>query len=193
MARSTRSVGAVHPKTRRGGRHTCRTQASPAPTAKPATTLYGQPITPPLDTLEETAREDALLAAWAIHFASDAGIFGNRGFPGAQLAAHCYRACGFQPDKWAALVASFMGGARSELWTDIALADGPAAAQAAIAEYGAVFAPELEAEVHGTRQFPKPLPSWLDRSRIEPWLQLLASMESDARPSLLRRIFGRRG
>ena len=175
-------------KTRAEVREVERARAQAA-NAKPGTSIYGRQMTPVLETMEATARQDAELAGLAIRFASVSGILGF--CPGSRLATRFYTTCGFRPQEWDQLVTSLIVGARGDMWTAMAIAFGADALGTTVADYRAVFEPALAAYLNVTRGELVAAPAWLDQAAIAPWLGLLAAMEQAARPGLLGKLFGR--
>jgi hypothetical protein len=164
-----------------------RIKAAKRASAPPDMTSYGTAIAPAFESLEETAEEDGELAARAIDFALRHGRLHR--IPGRAVAAAFYEALGRGGDEWLQLAGGLSVTARADRWMAIAQRFGPDAAAQVATPYRETFVRKLELHLRrlGQGGYPTEDPT----GPIAPWLELLAAMERDAKPNLLRRVFRR--
>lgn len=157
--------------------------------APPGLTSFGTAMTPALDNLEETAVQDGELAARAIDYASRYGRL--RRVQGQAVADRFYESLNNDPSEWDELCGALILSARADLWIELTRRFGTDGVAQVTAPYRASFVAELERHLHrlGKGGWPTEDPG----GPIAPWLQLLAALERASKPSLARRLFGKRG
>lgn len=150
-------------------------------------TSYGTPMTPALDTLEETAAQDGEFAARAIDYAARYGR--TRHVPGRAVADAFYETLNKGGDAWRDLAGSLALTARADRWMALAQQYGPEATAQTAAPYRETFTRTLghHLSVLGQGGYPMEDPN----GPIAPWLLLLGAMERDAKPNLMQRLFRR--
>ena len=177
----------AHDERERVREQAARRKAARRAASPPGVTTYGTPMTPPHESLEETAEEDAEIAARAIDYASRYGRMYR--VPGHAVADAFYDALGKGGEAWSELAVSLALTVRSDRWIAVGQEFGPDAIAAVAGSYGRVFAATLEhhLKVLGQGGYPVEDPN----GPIRPWLLLFGAMERDAKPSLVRRFFRR--
>jgi hypothetical protein len=177
----------AHEARMRAVAETERIKAAQRANEPPGLTSYGTPMTPALESLEETAVQDGELAGRAIDYASRYGRI--RKVSGRAVADAFYDTLNKGGAEWQDLAGSLALTARTDRWIAIARQHGPDAAAQTAAPYREAFSRRLEHElrVRGQGGYPTEDPS----GPIAPWLMLLGAMERDAKPGLMRRLFRR--
>jgi hypothetical protein len=175
----------AHEARMRGAAEAERIKAARRVVEPPGRTSYGTPMTPALESLEETAVMDGEMAARAIDYAARYGR--TRRVPGRAVADAFYDELNKGGAGWRDLAGALAMTARADRWIAIAKQFGPDAAAQAAAPYRDAFTRALEHWLRALGQggFPTEDP----QGRIAPWLILLDAMERDAKPSLVRRLF----
>jgi hypothetical protein len=162
-----------------------RVKAEHRASLPPGMTSYGTPMTPALDDLEETAEQDGELAARAIDYASRYGRV--RQIRGRSVADAFYEALNKGADEWRDLAGALSMTARADRWIAIAQRFGPDAVAQTAGPYQVMFIRTLEDHLRRLGQGGYPMED--PDGPLAPWLKLLAAMERDAKPGLVRRLF----
>lgn len=166
-----------------------RAQAEARANAPQGRTSFGTSMTPALEGAEETASQDGELAARAIDYAARYGKI--RRVPGQAVADRFYESLNQDRAEWDQLCDALILSARADLWIQITRQHGTDGLAQVSALYRSRFVAELERHLHrlGGGGWPAEDPG----GPIGPWLQLLGALERASRPSLARRLLGKRG